>query len=467
MSDWNRSIREALETHRNGAVHLMGIGGVGMAGLAGLLRHRGYAVDGCDVLGNRFTARLQAQGIPVLHGHDPNHVNADPFLLVRSTAVSATHSELVRAMDRGIPVFRRGEVFAALLQDQFTVAISGTHGKTTTTALCAHAVRGAGKAPTYFVGGEWEGEGRVFVAGADPITIVEADESDATLVRYRPDIAVITGMDYDHMEHFSDEQAFFHVFEQFIGNTREAIVYCSDDERLRALIPDAAGALSYGLTSDAQYRAVDVREHAQGSEFIVEYKGSRMGLCRLPIPGAHNMLNALAALAVVHQLGLPINRAIASMHTFIPVRRRFERIAVWRGVPVYSDYAHHPTAIRALVASVRKLAPRRALAIFQPHRYTRTRALGPDFPPAFEGIDHVILAPVYPASEKPVQGGDIRDLAAHFHRYGGISFKVANDLDQAWNVFEGMAAEGDVLLLIGAGDIERLGMKCFEVDDKG
>lgn len=457
MPDLISEIRSLLNAHPGGGVHLMGIGGVGMAGLAGALQQRGYRVDGCDLASNVFTDRLTAGGVPVLIGHDVAHLDAEPFMLIRSTAVPESHSEVRSAVERGIPVFRRGEVFPALLQSGTSVAVSGTHGKTTTSALCVHAVRGAGQDPSYFVGGEWEGAGRVFGAGADPLTIVEADESDGTLAHYRPDIAVITGIDYDHMEHFTDEQAFIRIFERFIAHTRTAIVYGRDDARLSALIPAAVSAISYGFSPDARVRGESVREHEQGAAFTVVVDGTVMGDYSLPVHGMHNIQNALAALAVTHQLGLSVARAGRALATFRPVRRRFERVAVWRGIPVYSDYAHHPTAIKALVKSAKHLTPRRLLAIFQPHRYTRTRALGLAFPSAFEGVDQVILAPVYAASEQPLEGGHIADLEAHFRSHGGVPFQAARDLDDAWSLFEEMAEPGDILLLIGAGDIERLG----------
>lgn len=457
MPDVTQRIKALLSAHPGGAVHMIGIGGVGMAGLAGLLRHRGFHVAGCDLETSRFTQRLIRDGVSVARGHDPAHLDGEPFMVIRSTAVPASHEEVRSAVERGIPVFRRGEVFPAVLQDGFTVAISGTHGKTSTTALCAHAVRGAGADPSFFVGGEWEEDGRVYGAGTDPIMIAEADESDGTLIHYRPDVAVVTGIDYDHMEHFADEQAFIHVFEQFIAQSRQGLVYCGDDTRLRTLVPDTPSALAYGFSSDARIRVTDVREHEQGVDYTLVVDARVMGTYSLPVHGMHNIQNAMAALAVCHVLGLSVDRAATALANFRPVRRRFERVAVWRGIAVYSDYAHHPTEIKALVAAARRIRTRRLLAIFQPHRYTRTRALGRDFPPAFEGVDHLILAPIYAASEDPVDGGRITDLAEHFRFFAGIPFSLAGGLDEAWTLFADMAEEGDILLLVGAGDIERLG----------
>ena len=471
MPDQADPIRSILHAHPTGPIHLMGIGGFGMAGLAGLLHARGYCVSGCDLNENRMTQRLQKEGIPAAIGHTPDHLaprhpvpgasgdtaHPAPVMLVRSSAVPEQQAELVAARQRGIPVYRRGELFPALLRDEYTVAISGTHGKTTTTALCAHAVRSvAAAAPTFFIGGEWEEDGRVFERGDYPVTLVEADESDGTLQHYQPDIALITGVDYDHMEHFTDERSFMNVFETFIRQARETVIGCGDDDRLLRLLPDPSETWLYGLSPAAQMRATEIVARAGHTEFTVVCDGSDLGRYTLPIPGTYNIINALGALSVVRQLGLSVTRAAEGLASFQPVRRRFEQVGQWKGVPVYSDYAHHPTEIRALMVAVHRHVPGRLLVIFQPHRYTRTRALGTEFPAAFKGADSVILAPVYAASEQPIDGGRIDDLAKHFADYGTIPFTQANDLDHAWTLFDQMAREGDTLFLIGAGDIEQL-----------
>ncbi len=460
MCDPVQRIQQILNARPGGAVHLLGIGGVGMAGLASFLQHRGFQVSGCDLEANPFTSRLQDAHITVLKGHDPAHLDVDPILLIRSTAVPEDHPEVLHAHKRAIPVYRRGEVFPALLRDEYTIAVSGTHGKTTTTALCAHVLRTCGRHPSFFVGGEWGEAGRVFDAGKEPMVIAEADESDGTLIHYQPNVSVITGIDYDHMEHFADETEFVGVFRRFIEQTSDRTIICADDERLRALVKGRPRPLTYGFAADADVRAVEVEESAERTSFTLLVKGADTGRFELPLTGRHNVQNALAALAVAHHLQIPLDQAGAALSTFRPVRRRFERVGVWRGVPVYSDYAHHPTEIKALIGAARQLQPRRLLAIFQPHRYSRTRALGNSFPSAFEGVDHVILAPIYAASEQPLEGGRLEDLAMHFLAHGDVSFRTARDLDDAWAQFEAFAREGDLLLLVGAGDIERLGRAC-------
>ncbi len=455
MTDWMRLLDEPAGKR----VHCVGIGGFGMAGLAAFLQAQGFQVDGCDVAVNRLTRRLESLGIPVFIGHSADHLDPAPDLVVRSTAVSRDVPEIAAAIERGLPVCRRGELFPALLRKvPRLVAVSGTHGKTTTTAMCAHAVRGAGALPSFFIGGEWEADGRVFEAGTFPAMVVEADESDGTLIHYAPNIAVITGIDYDHMEHFADQEAFIAVFRRFIQQTKEALIYYGDDARLAGLVSDSpCRAVSYGFGENCTYRIADMEQGTFGARFCVQYEQERLGPFQLPVAGRHNVLNAVAAMLVAQELGLSAEQAGASFQNFRLVRRRFDFQGTHSGIKVYADYAHHPTEIQALLETVRQAHAARVIAIFQPHRYTRTRTLGRDFPPSFVGIDHVVLAPVYAASEQPLPSGTTADLACHFAAFGEVEYSVADSLEAAWERAVGEARAGDLLLLIGAGDIERLG----------
>lgn len=454
------SIRSLLRDNPAGRVHLLGIGGVGMAALAGLLRARGFMVDGCDLQRNRFTARLEETGIQVAIPHDPAHLEPVPTCCVCSTAVPLNQPECGAACDQGIPLARRGDVLAALLRDEAAIAICGTHGKTTTTAMTVHTLRATCGLPTFLVGGDWEAPGRVFEQGPLPLTVVEADESDGTLAVYNPAWTVVTGIDYDHMEHFASESAFLNVFAAVLRQTQHTIIYCRDDPRLTDLVgrtDSGINRVAYGLHSTADWRAMDLESDGAATWFTLMHLNQEIGRFRLPVPGRHNVQNALAALSVVAVQGGDVKQAAAALAEFQPVRRRFESLGTWRGVPIYSDYAHHPTEIKALLQTARSLARRRVLAIFQPHRYTRTRTLGPDFPAAFEGVDWLVLAPVYPASESPLPGGTTENLAQHFAAgRPGIRCSCARDLSDAWRLFVGEAQPGDILLLVGAGDIEQL-----------
>ena len=420
-------------------IHMIGIGGIGMAGLALLLKERGHCISGCDEQENRQTAWLREKGIPVLIGHDQSHLT-DADWIIRTTAVPDDHPEVVNAK---VPVSRRGEVLPALLRDRFTIAVSGTHGKTTTTSMIAQ-ILGCG----YCIGGEVPGFDGVAKDGQ--IMVVEADESDGTIANYHPDIAVITNIEYDHMEHHANVEAFEACFKTFIANTKQKIVYCAEDPAAARLCKNNPKAVPYGF---------------QVSDFKFQ----------VSLPGRHNRLNAMAAAAVCEKRKSveEIAQALANLK---PVRRRFER--VFEGdYTIISDYAHHPTEIRALIqTTLETLKPKRLLGVFQPHRYTRTKALMDDFPPAFQGLEKLWLLPVYAASEKPVAGGTSEDLMNRFsndweNRIKIFSESVAIDnfaeskimtsgnvstLEKVWQDVQGELRAGDVLLIIGAGDIEQL-----------
>jgi UDP-N-acetylmuramate--alanine ligase len=438
-------------------VHLAGAGGVGMAGLAELLRVRGFQVSGCDGAPGRLCDWLAARGIPISIGHDPAHAEACDWF-IRTTALPAAHPEPARARALGRTVTPRGIALAALAGQARTIAIAGTHGKTTTTTMTVQLLRRAGLDPAFAVGGESAKLGGVAGGGSSSdLLVIEADESDGTLAWYAPAWAVVTNVDFDHMEHFSGPEAFHAVFERFIRQAGEGVLYGRDDPVATRLCAARPGAISFGEHPEAEVRAVRRRDEDGGQRFVVCEAGVEAAEIRLPLPGRHNALNALAALAMARRLGADWPSLTAACAEFEPPRRRME--CVHRGrVTVYSDYAHHPAEIRALLSGVRGRHPgARVLAIFQPHRYTRTRALGPDFPPAFDGLDHLILTPVYAASEAPLPGGSTEDLLAHFRaRSAGVSVESASSLDAAWTRANELLRDGDLLLLIGAGDVERL-----------
>jgi UDP-N-acetylmuramate--alanine ligase len=410
---------------KGGHVHLIGAGGIGMAGVAYLLKERGFAVTGCDVQENRLTDWLRKNGIQVFTGHDEVHITRQVDWLVRSTAVPDTHPEVCRARSSGIPVSRRGEVLPALMRDRTCIAVGGTHGKTTTTAMIAQ-VLGCG----YCVGGEIAGfEG---VAKDAPLMVVEADESDGTISGYTPDYAVITNIEYDHMEHHASEMAFISCFEQFIRNTRGKVFYCAEDR--------ISGNVVQSFRS------------APGKCMPFGFPGPGI---QLPLPGDHNQWNAAAARAVC-RLWKSEEEILQALERIRPVRRRFETVFEGEGIRIISDYAHHPTEITALVQAASEMEPRRLLAVFQPHRYTRTCALGADFPESFEGVDKLWLVPVYAASEQPVAGGTTAELMSHFPERWNGRLKNCQTLEAAWANIQTELRDGDLLLIVGAGDIEQI-----------
>jgi len=437
-------------------VHFIGIGGIGMAALAYQLHRRGLKVTGCDAAAGRTTEWLAGQGIPVAIGHAPEHLADGAAWCVRTAAVSADHPECRAARRRGIPVYERGLVLPVLLRGQMAIAVSGTHGKTTTTAMIAHILEQAGRDPSACVGGELDETGRMARAGAAGLIVVEADESDGTAAFYESDLAVITNIEPDHMEHFGSERGLLKCFDAFARNARRRVIYCADDLRADLVCGEMERGHSYGLPDDAAVQAARIDAQPQAVGFDVVFERIPLGRIELPAPGLHNVRNALGATAAALELDVPFATVRAALASFRPVRRRFEIVADAGGIMVISDYAHHPTEIRALVRTAVGCGRRRVLAVFQPHRYTRTLALGAEFPPAFAGVAEVVLAPVYAASEAPLPGGTAADLLAHFRTYGRVPARLADSLEAAWRDLRERLRPGDMLLVVGAGSVERI-----------
>ena len=425
-----------LSAHRR--IHMLGIGGIGMAGLAFLLKERGHTVSGSDAQENRQTDWLRGKGITIRYD-----VPADADWIIRSRAVPDTHPDIVAA---AVPVSWRGEVLPALLRDRFTIAVSGTHGKTTTTAMIAQILDCG-----YCIGGEVDGfDG---VARDGEIMVVEADESDGTVANYHPDIAVITNIEYDHMEHHDSAEAFEACFLRFAENTKEKIIYCVEDPASVRLFKNNPKAVPYGENVS---RRVNVTAFDAEPCSTAYPKGSGFSEIKVSLPGRHNQLNAMAALTVSKHWKneTEIFQALENLRS---VKRRFE--VVHQGeYTIISDYAHHPTEIRALIdTALETLKPKRLLGVFQPHRYTRTKALGEDFPPAFQGLEKLWLLPVYAASEEPIEGGTTADLLKKFPSIGKPEIKSFQTLEKTWQDISDELKEGDVLLIIGAGDVDKIG----------
>lgn len=440
----------------SGHVHFAGICGVGMAGLAVLLKSRGFRVSGCDQMINKLAGWLRERGIEVVERHSPAHLTPDVQWVVRSAAVPETSDEILTAKARGIAVFKRGEVLPALLAGTPFIAVAGTHGKTTTSTFIAQVLTLAGRSPSFCIGGEVDPLGGVAGTGTGDITVVEADESDGTLALYAPDIAVVTNVEFDHMEHFAGVEAFEDCFRAFTKQTRRRVLYCADDPRAVKICQPQPHASSFGFSKEAALKAEPMRETATSTEFRLTHNGKPLGLFMVPAPGRHNVLNALACLAVGLELDIPPAILRDALARVALPRRRFERIIDRDDVIVISDYAHHPSEVAALVNAAGNLNRPRLLGVFQPHRYTRTRALGADFPPSFKGLDEVVLCPVYAASETPLAGGSIWDLYALCRKHPALNVTVAPSLRTAWEYSRGQLQIGDVFLVIGAGDVERI-----------
>ena len=401
-------------------VHLMGIGGTGVSSLAELLAARGDEVSGCDARLSETTRRLAAAGIAVSEGHDPAHVEGVD-LLIRSAAVSADSPEPAAARVAGVRVLTRAELLAEVIGSGRSIAVAGTHGKTTTTHMLGGVLTAAGLDPTVLVGDGINtriGRGRWLVA--------EADESDGSLVLHHPTQAIVTNVELDHPDHYADLAAVREVFQTFASQVRELAVVCADDaEALR--LEFGCRRVTYGWSE-------------------ADYTPSKIGL-RLAVAGRHNLLNATAAAAVALELGVTMETVRESLAGFTGAHRRMELVGSWRGARLFDDYGHHPTEVRATLQAARELAERRVILVFQPHRYTRLAGLLEDFAGSFAGADVVIITEVYAAGEEPGRIGG-RQLA---EKVPGARF--APHLDTVRDDLYGVVEPGDLVLFMGAGDI--------------
>ena len=448
--------REVLQ-RGEGRIHFVGIGGVGMAGVARHAAHRGLAVSGSDAAASRITDWLEGYGIRVYIGHDASHVARDVRCVVRTPAVGDDNPELLAARSCGIPVIARGAALPILMEGRRSIAVAGTHGKTSTAAMIAHLLADAGRDPAYCVGGEIEALDGVAGVGGGDFMVVEADESDGTLCHYTPDIGVITNIEFDHMEHFTSRDAFLDCFRSFFRQVTDTAVFCAEDATAWSMGAGLADALSYGFREGCALRGRVVERRPLASVFSFRFRSGPWLRATLPAPGDHNVLNALGAAAAAHAAGVSAEAIRDGFARFRPARRRFEVVDCGLDVQVVSDYAHHPTEIAAVVRTARGLNARRILAVYQPHRYTRTRALCHAFPPAFEGVDELILVPVYAASESPIPGGASEDLLEAFKAQGGeIAVRLAPSLAAAWSWVRGALRPGDLFLVLGAGDVEKI-----------
>lgn len=467
-------IRERLENWRTeaaavrarlrhpGRVHLIGIGGIGMAGVAHLLHRRGFTVTGSDEAHGRTVDWLRAQGIPVRIGHDAAAVPPDVDWLIKTPAVRETNCEVLSARARGAPVFSRGVVLPALLDGRRSVAVSGTHGKTTTSAMIATILDAAERKPSFCIGGELDHLGGVARQGDGDVMVVEADESDGTVRCYEPEVAVVTNVEYDHMEHFSHEEDFFDCFRVFLRHAGSAVV-CADDPRASAMAREAGGPYrTYGCAPEGDVRVTDIRLDPYRSRFRLWADGIVRAEIDLPAPGLHNAVNAAGAAAAAALVGVSWEAIARGLARFRPARRRFEVVCPGPPVTVISDYAHHPTELKAVIEAARTLPGKRWFGLFQPHRYTRTRALREAFPPALEGLDRLILLPVYAASEDALPGGSSDDLLLAIRDHGAPPTRLAPSLLDGWRAAREEMRPGDVLLILGAGDIEQLAARAAE-----
>ena len=441
-------------------VHFVGIGGIGMSGIAELLLNLGYRVSGSDLKESDITKRLASLGGSVVAGHRAENVAADVDVVVTSSAVRKNNPEVVAAKDRGIPVIPRAEMLAELMRLKEGVAIAGSHGKTTTTSLIATVLAHAKLDPTAVVGGKLNALGSNAKLGKGQLMVVEADESDGSFLRLSPAIAVITNVDPEHLDYYGTVEALQQAFVDFADRVPfyGLAVLCVDHPVVQHLIPRIGKRhTTYGLSPQAEWRADDIRHAPFQSRFMVSHKGKQEGEVTLRMVGAHNVLNALACCAVSHELGIPFKVTAEALGDFAGVQRRFTVRGEVNGITVVDDYGHHPAEIRATLAGARASFPqRRIVCAFQPHRYTRTRDLLGEFATAFNDADSLLLTEVYAASEDPIPGVTGAKLHEAVKACGHRDAAFAERAELARRLRE-KVRPGDLVITLGAGDITHVG----------
>jgi len=438
-------------------VHFMGIAGAGMSALAELCHRRGARVTGCDQQ-PAGAADVAALGIPVQAGHDPAHVQGHRAIVVTS-AVPKDHPELAAARAAGIPVIRRAEALAEATAGGTLIGIAGTHGKSTTTVMTTEALAAAGKAPTGVVGARVQAWNGNLSDGGHEVFVVEADEYDRSFLALYPTVAVVTNMEADHLDIYRDLEDIRATFTEYVRRARY-VVLCADDPGANALpSPSTAEVIRYGITSpDARLVAADVRAERGGSTFTVRYDGKPMGEVHLAVPGAHNVRNALAALACgIGPWGLTVEQMAPGLARFVGAERRFQRLGAVGGIEVVDDYAHHPTEVNATLLAAREAFPRRRIIVaFQPHLFSRTRDFAESFGDALAFADVVFLADIYPAREQPMPGVTSALIADAMTRLGRMPAWMG-PRDAMAAALAGQVRDGDVVLTVGAGDVTRTG----------
>ena len=434
-------------------IHLIGMGGIGMSGLARLLLAQGKKVSGTDTHDNEILAGIRRLGGEVRIGHAAANLD-HPQVVVYSSSIPPANPEITAARNRGVPVLHRGQMLARLLEGKETVAVTGAHGKSTTTAMIGWLLSQAGLDPTVILGAEVEALGGNARLGKGRHAVVEADESDGSMLWLSPSIAIVTNMDEEHLDYFRNRREIGAAYAAFAGRVKPGgtLVACADDPRVRRLLKNSSRAIGYGLREGARYRATQVRLHPGGSRYRLIREGKAVGPVELRVPGIHNVVNSLAAAAAADLLQIDFKTAQSALGSYAGAKRRFQIHGEAGGVMVVEDYAHHPAEIQATLEAARSWGKRRIRCVFQPHRFTRTRYLMDRFAACFRRADEVFLLPVYAASESPIAGVDAGTLGREIRRSGQKRVRLVEP-SQALAELKASARPGDMVLFLGAGSI--------------
>jgi UDP-N-acetylmuramate--alanine ligase len=441
-------------------IHFVGIGGIGMSGIAELLLNLGYQVSGSDLRESDITRRLAKLGGRISIGHRAENIeHAD--VVVRSSAVGKENSEIKAAAANSIPVIPRAEMLAELMRLKYSIAVAGAHGKTTTTSIIAAVLDRGGLDPTIVIGGKLKNIGSNAVLGQGDFIVAEADESDGSFLKFSPTIAVVTNIDREHLDFYKDLEEIQNAFLSFLDNIPfyGLAVVCLDNESVQDILPRIRKRfMTYGMNAQADFIISDVSFYGQQSQFQISRRDQRLGDIRLNLPGIHNIYNATASIVVGFELGIPFERIRAALENLEGVQRRLEIKGERNGVTVVDDYGHHPTEIQSTLQAMRESWPsRRIVVVFQPHRYTRTRALFDEFQRSFYQSDVLVVLPIYAAGEEVIEGFDGRRLCEGIARHGHRDVTCVENFNEAVQHLRKILIPGDLFLTLGAGDVWKIG----------
>lgn len=444
-------------------LHFIGIGGISMSGIAKILIKQGYKVSGSDLKDSNLLDELRDMGALIHIGHSAEYA-AGADMVVISSAIPETNPEYRYAKEDNIPILKRAEMIAKLMESQRSIAIAGTHGKTTTTSMTATILKECKVDPTVLVGGELNTIGGNAYLGDGDYLLTEADESDGSLLYFNPVIAVVTNIEMDHQDYYQTDSKLLNTFKTFLENLPDEgkAVVCKEDKTLMEIAAEVeAELITYGI-STGDLQAVNPKLLPFGSYYDLVYKGKNVGEVNLQIPGRHNILNSLAAVAVAISVGVSIKEAVEGIKKYTGVHRRFEKKGLFENIMIIDDYAHHPTEIKATLKAAGNTGFDRIIAVFQPHRYTRTKFLMDEFVDSFEDIDHLIITEIYSAGEAPIPGVNAKDLALKVGRNNDFKVEYIAGLNDIVKYLEGIVKPKDLILTIGAGNVFEVGEKLLK-----
>lgn len=445
-------------------IHFVGIGGIGMSGIAEVLNNLGYKITGSDIRETDTTKRLESLGIKIYYGHKAENIHSAEVLVI-SSAIKKDNPELIEAKKLGIPVILRAEMLAELMRMKYSILIAGTHGKTTTSSLIGHMMHHAGMDPTLIVGGKLNNFGTNAKLGQGTFVVAEADESDGSFLLLSPTIAVVTNIEREHMDHYNTYENLEKAFVDFLNKVPfyGLNIVCLDNPGVQMIIPKLnRRVITYGLTHQADLRAENILNREKESEFDVIFLDRNLGRFKISIPGRHNVLNSLASIAVGLELGLEVEKIKEAFVTFKGIQRRFQIKGESKGIIIVDDYGHHPTEIKATLDTARNFWKGRIIALFQPHRYTRTQDLFQEFLTSFYDADVVLVMDIYSASEDEIPGISGSALAEGIRAFGHKNSIYVGDKDSAHKFLKEFLKEGDLLITLGAGDVYKVGEKLLE-----